>query len=148
MVTGNINSYARLCNEPDQLKQLQQYNELTASLSVLNAEKQEQAELAHKKKMKEGKDRGARKAEKARKAKEEEEQSLPTVKELLYHMVFHIVCLKCCQQRSRFSSIISNTPRQNRLSNFLVQIHYSLSALHLCMMNQACHPSHLSAVIH
>ena len=43
----------------------------------------------------------------------------------LYRMVFHIVCLKCCQQRSRFSSIISNTPRQNRLSNFLVQIHYS-----------------------
>ena len=89
MVTGNINSYARLCNEPDQLKQLQQYNELTASLSVLNAEKQEQAELAHKKKMKEGKDRGARKAEKARKAKEEEEQSLPTVKELVSHGLSH-----------------------------------------------------------
>ena len=89
MVTGNINSYARLCNGPYQLKQLQQCNGPTASLSVLNAEKQEQAELARKKKKKEGKDREARKAEKARKAKEEEEQSLPIVKELVSHGLSH-----------------------------------------------------------
>ena len=46
VVTGNINSYARVCNGPDQLKQLQQYNKLIASLSALNTEDQEQAELA------------------------------------------------------------------------------------------------------
>ena len=89
VVTGNINSYARVCNGPDQLKQLQQYKELTSSLSALAAEKQELVELARKKKMKEGKDKEARKAEKARKAKEEKEQSLPIVKELVSRGLLH-----------------------------------------------------------
>ena len=89
VVTGNVNSYARVCNGPDQLKQFQQYKGMTSSLATLNAEKQEQAKLAREKKKKEGKDKEARKAKKARKAKEEEKQSLPIVKELVLRGLAH-----------------------------------------------------------
>ena len=36
VLTGNVNSYARVCNGPDLLKQMVQYNELTFSIASLN----------------------------------------------------------------------------------------------------------------
>lgn len=92
-VTGNINSYARVCNGPEQLKQLREYIELSSSLAVLNAEKQKESELARIKKKKQEKEMEARRAERNRKAKEDKEQSLPIVKELV-RMVFNVVCLR------------------------------------------------------
>ena len=44
IITGNVNSYARVLNGPHQLDKIQTYNELAATMAVLKKEKEQQQE--------------------------------------------------------------------------------------------------------
>lgn len=50
MVSGNINSYARILNGPEQLESIKTYNQLAASMAVVRRERDERTVSAKEKK--------------------------------------------------------------------------------------------------
>jgi hypothetical protein len=64
-MTGNINSYARLLNGPEQLERIQTYSDLAASLSDYNNEVNQQKESARAEKKQVNEEKLLKKAEKA-----------------------------------------------------------------------------------
>jgi hypothetical protein len=63
-VSGNVNSYARLLNGPQQLDKIQTYNDLAATMAELKRDKDRQQEEKREKKAEEDQAKAARKAEK------------------------------------------------------------------------------------
>ena len=52
MITGNVNSYARILNGPVQLDKMKTFNEVAASIAVIRKERNEKNEAMHVQKKK------------------------------------------------------------------------------------------------
>ena len=63
IVTGNINSYARILNGPRQLEKIHTFNELAAMMSVLKQEKEKLNEEQHVRRKQEEQEKAVRKAD-------------------------------------------------------------------------------------
>ena len=77
IVSGNINSYARILNGPGQLDKIKTYNELAAAMASLQKEKDEAIARNKQNKEKADAEKAAKKMLKESKAKEEHKKMLP-----------------------------------------------------------------------
>ena len=83
VVTGNIGSYSAILNSEDNLKKLQDYNDLAASIGVLNAEKDASKETSNKKKEEEAAEKAKKKAGREVEEIAKREELLPGFKQEL-----------------------------------------------------------------
>ena len=94
MVTGNVNSYARILNGPGQLEKIKTYNELAASIAALQREKDEQKAATKANKKQADVDAAVKKSLKIQEAKEEHERILPNCLEHLGKGIEHVLSLR------------------------------------------------------
>ena len=80
-IDGNVNSYARVLNGPDQLKQIKIFNQLSASIGTNQRQNQAGKDDAKEKKNQDEAEKSEKKAEKERKAREEHDKLAPVCKE-------------------------------------------------------------------
>ena len=80
-IEGNVNSYARILNGPQQLARIKTFNDLAASISVLQREKDTADQKSKEERKQQDEQRAANRLEKDRKAKEEIEMFGPGCKE-------------------------------------------------------------------
>lgn len=101
MVSGNINSYARILNGPEQLESIKTYNQLAASMAVVRRERDERTVAAKEKKKQDEAEKAAKKAEKRRRRKElEDMQRLgPICEEHVGKGLDHVLGSKVDQRR-------------------------------------------------
>ena len=83
VVTGNIGSYSAILNSEDNLKKLQDYNYLAASIGMLNAEKDASKEASNKKKEEEAVEKSKKKAGSEAEEITKQEELLPGFKQEL-----------------------------------------------------------------
>lgn len=83
VVTGNIGSYSAILNSEDNLKKLQDYNDLAASIGMLNAEKDASKEASNKKKEEEAAEKAKKKAGREAEEIAKREELLPGFKQEL-----------------------------------------------------------------
>jgi len=100
IISGNINSYARILNGPAELSKIKTYNELTASMAELQKERDDQAELSRAKKKKTDEEKAAKKQEKERKEKEEHVRLLPICMANVEKGIDHIKTLNVTNKRA------------------------------------------------
>ena len=77
IVTGNVNSYARILNGPTQLEKLKTYNQLAASMAEIQKEKDEKNEASRAEKKIAAVEKAAKKLQKEQKAREEHVRLFP-----------------------------------------------------------------------
>ena len=93
MVTGNVNSYARILNGPAQLEKIKTFNELSASIAALQREKDDHREAARVHTKKVDLEKAAKKLVKERDAKDLHEKLLPICQEHLKKGLDHVLSL-------------------------------------------------------
>ena len=90
-ISGNVNSYARILNGPQQLQRIKTFNDLSASIAALEREKDElEAKAREEKKLKDA-EKDARVAEKRRKADDERARLGPGCKEGVEKGIDHVL---------------------------------------------------------
>lgn len=94
MISGNINSYARILNGPSQLKDIQTYNQLAASMAVVRRERDKKNDAAKEKKKMDEAEKALKKAEKEQKALEEKQRLGPVCKEHVEKGLSHVLDLR------------------------------------------------------
>eukprot|EP00956_Cyclotella_meneghiniana_P008732 scaffold11931_cov56-Cyclotella_meneghiniana.AAC.4 len=99
MISGNINSYARILNGPSQLDKIKSYNQLAASMAIVRRERDEKTEAAKQKKKQDDVEKAAKKAEKEQKAREEKERLGPVCNEHVQKGLAHVLGLKVDQRK-------------------------------------------------
>ena len=92
-VTGNINSYARILNDPAQLEKIKTYNQLSASIAELQRERDEQKETARVEKKKQDADKKQHVKEKERDAKDVHDRLLLLCQEHVVKDLHHVLSL-------------------------------------------------------
>lgn len=96
-ISGNINSYTRILNGPQQLAQIKTYNDLATSILVLKAESLEnEARLREEKKDEE---KAAAKAKKMKENKEERERMAPGCRDNVEKGIDHVLRLNMTQRK-------------------------------------------------
>jgi hypothetical protein len=100
IVTGNINSYARVLNGPHQLDKIQTYNELAATMTVLKQEKEKQQIEQREKKKQDDKEKAERKAEKESAAIAKAAELEPICKAHVERGIGHVLTLKVPERRN------------------------------------------------
>lgn len=93
MIEGNINSYARILNGPQQLEQITAYNDLAASISVLQKEKDELEARNKEEKKKSSAEKEARKAVRNQKMLDEQMKLGPGCKDDVAKGLSHVLSL-------------------------------------------------------
>lgn len=94
MIEGNVYSYARILNGPQQLERIKTFNDLSASIATLQREKQAADEEAKKKKKEGQADKTAeKKAEQERIAKEEHGKLAPDCEADVAKGIDHVLTL-------------------------------------------------------
>ena len=99
ILDGNINSYSRLMNGPEQMKILWDYNNLSAALGKYNKEKDENAAASAKDKEKEEADNVAKKAAKEASEKKMKAKLMPAMEDDIRKGLEHV--LTCTNPRLR-----------------------------------------------
>ena len=90
-ISGNVNSYARILNGPQQLQRIKTFNDLSASIAALEREKDElEAKAREEKKLKDA-EKDARGTDKRQKADEEQARLGPGYKEDMEKGIDHIL---------------------------------------------------------
>jgi hypothetical protein len=79
-IEGNVNSYARILNGPQQLEQIQTYNNISASITVLQMEKDDLEAKAKEEKKRSDAKKAARKAVMNQKMQDEQVELGPGCK--------------------------------------------------------------------
>lgn len=100
MVSGNINSYARILNGPQQLDKICTYNDLAASMTTYKNEKAQRDEIARDQKKKSDEEKVARKAEKERQEAEENARLLPICQAQVQLGLEHVLKLIVKQKKN------------------------------------------------
>ena len=90
-ISGNINSYARILNGPQQLAQIKTYNDLAASISVLKAESLENEARLREEKKKKDEEKAAAKAKKMKENEEERERMAPGCRDDVEKGIDHVL---------------------------------------------------------
>ena len=93
-IEGNVNSYARILNGPQQLERIKTFNDLASSIATLHKEKEAADEKAKEDKKEKDKDKADKKADKDRKAKEEHVELAPGCKDDVEKGIDHVLTLK------------------------------------------------------
>ena len=92
-IEGNVNSYARILNGPQQLERIKTFTDLSASIAVLQAEKDQADQKSKEDKKVQDAEKAAKKLEKDRKSKEEREKFAPRCKEDVEKGIVHVLSL-------------------------------------------------------
>jgi hypothetical protein len=99
MISGNINSYARIFNGPAQLDNIKTYNQLAASMAIVCRERDEKSKAANEKKKRDDEEKVAKRAEKEKKALEEKQRLGPVCKEHVEKGLSHVLNLKVDERK-------------------------------------------------
>jgi len=99
MVAGNVTSYARVLNGPQQLDKIRTYNDLAATMAVLKKEKEQMREETNARKKKLEEQKATRKAEKEREAISKANEMAPVCKAHVDQGLDHVLKLKVPEQR-------------------------------------------------
>ena len=99
IVTGNINSYARVLNGPHQLDKIQTYNELAATMAVLKQEREQQQEQQREKKRQEEQAKAARRAVKEMEADAKARELEPVCRVHVNKGIEHVLSLKVRERK-------------------------------------------------
>ena len=99
MATGNVCSYARVLNGPQQVEKIKTFNELAATMATLRKERdQAKAESSARRKEEEQR-KAARKAEKEREASMKQNELGPVCKAHVDKGLEHVLTLKVPERR-------------------------------------------------
>ena len=98
-IEGNVNSYARILNGPEQLKRIKTFNRLSASIATYQREKQAEKEEAMEKKKQIEADKAHKKAEKEHETKKKNSELAPGCKIDVDMGINHILSLKNPRRR-------------------------------------------------
>ena len=98
-VTGNINSYARVLNGPDQMNKIQEYNELAATMSVLQREREQKQKEQREKKKLDDEAKALRKSEKEKEAIARAAELGPWCKSEVEKGIVHVLTLRLPQRK-------------------------------------------------
>lgn len=99
MVSGNVNSYARILNGPEQIESIKTYNQLAASMAIVRRERDERNEAAKEKKKQDEAKKASKKAEKQQKELEDMQRLGPICEEHVGKGLDHVLGLKVGQRR-------------------------------------------------
>ena len=113
IISGNINSYARILNGPAEMSKIRTYNELTASMAELQKERDEQAELSRAKKKKTDEEKVAKKLEANRVAAEEHTRLLPICSAYVAKGMDHVLSLTVNKKRDILLHIFNHKKLSN-----------------------------------
>ena len=93
MISGNVNSYTRILNGPQQLERIKNFNDLAASISALQREKDEIDQKAREENKKKKAEQEERRAERDQKEKEEFDRLAPECKVAVERGLDHVLSL-------------------------------------------------------
>jgi hypothetical protein len=99
IVSGNVNSYARVLNGAAQLDKIKTYNQLAASIAIIRKERDEKKEANKERKKQEEIEKAAKKADKAQKDAEELERLGPICMEHVAKGLDHVLSLKLLERK-------------------------------------------------
>jgi hypothetical protein len=99
MITGNIHSYARSMNNPDQLEDIKEYATLSSILAELAADKDETRKRLAQEKEKQQQERAAKKAAQAEKDKKKAEELLPGIEQDIEKGLEHVLKLSVSKKK-------------------------------------------------
>ena len=93
-IEGNVNSYARILNGPQQLERIKTFNDLASSIATLHKEKDAADEKAKEEKKKQDTEKSKKKADKEEKARVEHVELAPGCKADVEKGLAHVLTLK------------------------------------------------------
>ena len=106
-VTGNVNSYARLLNGPEQLSRITTYNQLAASMAEIQKEKMDKKAASSAEKKKAEEEKAAKKLEEEKKEKEERERLLPICSAYVAKGMDHVLSLNMDRKKEILKHIFN-----------------------------------------
>ncbi len=128
IMTGNINSYARILNGPSQLDSIKTYNDVAASLSEYNNEVKAQKASVQAEKKKVDAEKAANKVRRDQQAKEQQQLLLPICEEHASQGLAHCLSLSLVTMKEVLKYVFNISETNMRKTRAIELITNALSS--------------------